>query len=174
MNSQHLNKWNYKKLGKNVCALLVILFHPQKAFALIENLAFINLYGITALGSQLHSYHLFKKQQFQNPCLHLVALMTCSFSSLVVSFFLWKQGLRLWTSDPDPFQGRCHKIRSRLYEKYHLVLNLAAKTKMQMYILKTLLLKGCPSGHQLDTKTSKRKMHQWLKTTSISMKQNPP
>lgn len=115
-----------------------------------------------------------QKATISKSLLHLVALMTCSFSPLVVSFFLWKQGLRLWTSDPDPFQGRCHKIRSRLYEKCHLVLNLAAKTKMQMYILKTLLLKGCPSGHQLDTKTSKRKMHQWLKTTSISMKQNPP
>lgn len=50
---------------KSVCALLVILFHPQKAFTSTENLAFINLYGITALRSQLHSHHPFKTQEFQ-------------------------------------------------------------------------------------------------------------
>lgn len=131
---------------KNVCVLLIILFHPQKASTLIENLAFINLCGIIALGSQLHSHHSFQKQEFQNPCLHLVAVMTCSFSLPVVFFLLWKQGLRLWTSVTVPFQGRCHKIKSRLDEKSHLALNLAAKTKMKMYKLKHFSSKAVHQG----------------------------
>lgn len=145
MNSQHLSKWNYKKLGKIVCAFLIILFHPQKmGGTLTENLAFINLYGITALGSQLHSTVHSKEQEFQNPCLHLVSGMTCSFSVPVVFFLLWKQGLRLWTSVPGSSQSRCHKIKSRLHEKCYVALNLVTKAKMQRYILKTLHLKGCP------------------------------
>lgn len=91
---------------------------------------------------QLHSTLHSKEQEFQNPCLHLVSGMTCSFSVPVVFFLLWKQGLRVWTSVPVTFQGRCHKIKSRLYEKCYLALNLVAK--MQRYILKTLHLKGCP------------------------------
>lgn len=74
MNSQHLSKWNYKKLGRIVCAFLIILFHPQKALTLIENLAFINLYGITALGSQLHSPafpQLFKRARISKSLLAL-------------------------------------------------------------------------------------------------------
>lgn len=80
---------------KSVCALLVIQLQPQKAFTSIENLAFINLYGIIALGLQLHSHHSFKKQELQNPYFCLVSVMTFSFSLPVVFFLVWKQGLRL-------------------------------------------------------------------------------
>lgn len=102
---------------------------PTKGIILIANLAFINLYGVTAAFPPLIQKARISKS--------LLALGLCDdLFILTPSCLLSPMEARVEAVNISPFP------RLVLYEKCHLDLNLVAKTKMQMYILKIILLKG--------------------------------